>query len=173
MLTAQAKFYRHVDNWLHWRSGGCLLLHHLPLLSVLIQGGCLGFQTLITDSPVMFMLSAGGTQQILNQQILNGSGRHRGSANTWPDGNENTFCTTISSCTQVRAGGPVALGEILVESIYLSVFYRSFFCSSCCQAAGSFFQPSEGDEGLVFTLHILESASGARQEASCRLCLRT
>lgn len=75
---------------LHWRSSACerLFLHHLPLLSVLIQGGCSGFQTLITDSPVVFMLSAGGTQQILNQQILDGSGRHGGSANTPPDENE-------------------------------------------------------------------------------------
>lgn len=108
-----------------------LSLLHPPLLPVLIQGGCFGFQTLITDSPVVFMLSTGGAQQILNQQILNGSGRHRGGAHTRPDkdGNtqvvlrrywrsflqKNTFL--IYLYTQVRAGDSVALGGIQVESI--------------------------------------------------------
>lgn len=67
-----------------------LLASSASLLPVLIQGGCFGFQTLITDSPVVFMLSTGGAQQILNQQILNGSGRHRGGAHTRPDKDGNT-----------------------------------------------------------------------------------
>lgn len=57
---------------------------------MLIQGGCFGFQTLITDSPVVFMLSAGGAQRILNQQILNGGGRRRGGAHTRPDEDGNS-----------------------------------------------------------------------------------
>lgn len=73
-----------------WCARERLSLLHPPLLPVLIQGGCFGFQTLITDSPVVFMLSTGGAQQILNQQILNGSGRHRGGAHTRPDKDGNT-----------------------------------------------------------------------------------